>query len=79
MDTLRLWDYFTSHANDPLVNAGKIAQEFGWPRAAVLHYFTFLLMGGAIDCDRGRELVKALDRIRPEMDVWLRGRGFKTI
>lgn len=79
MDTMRLWDYLLAHGNDQLVNAGTIAQELGWPRAAVLHYSTFLLMGGFVECDRGRELMKAIDRIGPAIKSWLVEHGYKPI
>ncbi len=75
MDSLRLLDYFTAHADDEVVNAGAIAQELGWPRAVVLHYLTFLLVGRFLVCDQSRELVKAIGRMRPEINRWLRDRG----
>lgn len=77
MDNLRLLDYFVAHADDEVVNAGAVAEELGWPRAAVLHYLTFLIVGRFLECDRGRELVKAIGRIRPEIDAWLKGRGHR--
>mgnify|MGYP005816518041 CR=1 FL=1 len=59
MDNLRLLDYFVAHADDEVVNAGATARELGWPRAAVLHYHTFLIVGRFLESGQGRELRSA--------------------